>query len=103
MPRSGAELLREARSLFEQLLESKLSWEEVKANNVWEPIRQRVQAIQISLQERSRTSALWLQYMGMVDFLKTFITAERTGNWELHLQALKNMLPFSLRLDTICM
>ena len=94
MPRSGAELLTEARSLFEQLLESKLSWEEVNANKVWEPIRQHVQAIQISLQERSRTSALWLQYMEMVDILKTFITAERTGNWELHLQALNNMLPF---------
>ena len=32
--------------------------------------------------------------MEMVDILKTFITAERTGNWELHLQALNNMLPF---------
>ena len=35
-----------------------------------------------------RTASLWLQYMDMVDILRMFIKAERTGNWRLHLQAL---------------
>ena len=42
----------------------------------------------------SRTSALWLQYMNMVDVLRKFVQAEYTGNWELHLQALSEMLPY---------
>lgn len=92
--RSGAEILSEARCLFEQLLEKKMSWEEVNARQLWKDITQRVQATQASLKERSRTSALWLQYMEMVDILRTFITAERLGNWHLHLHAINKMLPF---------
>ena len=47
----------------------------------------------------SRTAKLWLQYMEMIDILRRYILrryirAERTGNWELHLQTLSEMLPF---------
>ena len=31
--------------------------------------------------------------MSMVDILKTFIKAERTGNWLLHLKSVQEMLP----------
>lgn len=44
--------------------------------------------------ENHRTAVLWLQYMKMVDIIRKFIKAERTGNWELHLQSVRNMLPF---------
>ena len=42
----------------------------------------------------SRTGALWLQCMEMVNIIRTFIKAERTANWELHLQAVSEMLPY---------
>ena len=42
----------------------------------------------------SRTSALWIQYMDMVDILRKYIRAERIGSWELHLQAAQDMLPY---------
>ena len=42
----------------------------------------------------SRTAVLWIKYMEMVDTLKLFIKAERTGNWMLHLKALHEMLPY---------
>ena len=41
-----------------------------------------------------RTSALWVQYMSMIDILRKFIKAERTGQWDLHLQAVHEMLPY---------
>lgn len=41
-----------------------------------------------------RTAKLWLQYMEMVSLLRTFIKAERTGNWLLHLQTVQKMLPY---------
>ena len=41
-----------------------------------------------------RTAQLWLQYMDMVDILRRFVRAERTGNWHLHLRTLREMLPF---------
>ena len=42
----------------------------------------------------NRTAKLWLQYMAMVDILKKFIRAERTGNFNLHLEATNDMLPY---------
>ena len=39
------------------------------------------------------TAKIWLQYMDTVCLLKNFIHAERTGNWQLHLQSIFNMLP----------
>ncbi len=41
-----------------------------------------------------RTAKLWLQYLSMVEILQKFIKAERIGDWQLHLQALSEMLPF---------
>ena len=40
------------------------------------------------------TAALWIQYLDMIQILKTFIKAERTGEWELSLKALQQMLPY---------
>ena len=44
------------------------------------------------LQTRSRTVKFWLQYQRYVNVLKSFIRAERTGNWSLHLQSMSNMI-----------
>ena len=40
------------------------------------------------------TACLWLMYIDMVTILQSFIKAERTGNWELHLQTVHDMLPY---------
>ena len=39
-----------------------------------------------------RTAKFWIQYQNYVDILKLFIRAERTGNWEIHLVALRKMI-----------
>ena len=44
------------------------------------------------LAERSPTAKLWLQYIEYVETLKLFIRAERTGDWNLHLIAVTQML-----------
>ena len=41
-----------------------------------------------------RNARLWLQYQDMIDILKKFIKAERTGYWNLHLQAIFDILPY---------
>lgn len=42
----------------------------------------------------SRTSKLWVQYLQQIEIVRLFIRAERTGNWNLHLHAVKEMLPY---------
>jgi len=48
--------------------------------------------MKIDLCSKSRTAKLWFQYMGKVDTIKQFLIAERTGNWELHLESVREML-----------
>ncbi|XP_031335335.1 uncharacterized protein LOC116165167 isoform X2 [Photinus pyralis] len=40
------------------------------------------------------TAKLWSQYFQMVTLILTFIDAERTGNWTLHLETIHDMLPY---------
>lgn len=45
------------------------------------------------LENKSPTAKLWMQYFKMVCLIKRFIEAERSGNWQLHLDTAKQMLP----------
>ena len=41
----------------------------------------------------SRIGKLWVQYVYQVLLMLKFITAERTGNWQLHLHCVEEMIP----------
>ncbi|KAK3928365.1 Protein lin-54-like protein [Frankliniella fusca] len=44
-------------------------------------------------EEVGKTGMLWLLYLRLMEYLHFFIRAERTGDWNLHIAALKLMLP----------
>jgi len=44
--------------------------------------------------KREVPARLWVQYFCMVSIAKKFIRAERMGDWEAHLNSIKNMLPY---------
>jgi hypothetical protein len=94
LPTEWNEDLDEAASLFKKLMEGDVSIEEAAASDALQRINEQLTRYAKSLKMSSRTSALWLQYMGMVDILRKYIRAERTGNWNLHLQAIQEMLPY---------
>ncbi|ELU05771.1 hypothetical protein CAPTEDRAFT_216916 [Capitella teleta] len=48
----------------------------------------------ITEKERSRTERLWLNYMEQVSLIKLFIYAERTGDWALHLNSIRQIIPY---------
>ena len=43
--------------------------------------------------KENSTFPFWKQYMEMVQILLLFIRAEREGNWKLHIDATKGMIP----------
>lgn len=47
-----------------------------------------------STKNNGPTAELWIQYFTMVEIMKQFIEAERTGNWNLHLKSMQQMLPY---------
>ena len=79
-------LLRKSIDIYERLTDGKIKPEDVHDNDVIGCIAKRLDDISKSM-KASRTSALWLQYMKMLDILRQFIKAERTGNWQLHLKS----------------
>ena len=83
-------------------MEKKMSVEDVSATGVLDVIQQRANTQRDHISGTSRTGALWLQYMEMVNILRTFIKAERTANWELHLQAVSECYHTLLHRVTTC-
>ena len=45
------------------------------------------------LTEKSRTANLWAQYQTIMEVIRKLITADRIGNWDLHLEAIQQALP----------
>ena len=87
-------LMKEAGDLLKGILDEKIVARELCASNALKVISEQVKKEGKSTAEVSKTTALWVQYMEMIDLLQNFIKAERTSNWELHLQTLAKMLPY---------
>ena len=57
----------------------------------------RIQAIRYGHMDtlaKEPTAILWIQYLDMIRVLRNFFTAERLGNWYLHLEAVSEILPY---------
>ena len=87
------ECLQSALSLFDRMLQKDVTPQELQDSSELEQVESILQLAREKLKD-NRTAALWLQFMDMVDLLRTFLRAERTGNWPLHLQTLQEMLPY---------
>ena len=85
--------LDEAALLYDKLMKGMVSAEQVCQDDVIAKINDALQERKKHLKS-SRTAAMWLQYMDMIDILRKYIRVERMGNWELHLQAVSEMLPY---------
>lgn len=79
--------------LFDQVVRKEVSAEVVASSQELDWIEAKLSETKSKLLT-SRTSRLWLQYMEMLDILRRFIKGERTGNWNLHLHCMKEMLPY---------
>ena len=87
--------MKEAASLFDNLMYLDNTIEEVCLADVLYRIRHMIERQKEALKQ-SRTACLWLQYMDIMDILRRFIKAERTGNWDLNLHTVREMLPYFL-------
>eukprot|EP00795_Rhopilema_esculentum_P015939 gene15939-biopygen5325 len=84
--------LRNLKDMFESLMQGRVSMGYVCQSHDLEDVRQKILDAKSS-SSNSRTGKLWLQYLEMIEILRTFIKAERTGDWNLHLQTVQAMLP----------
>ena len=93
--REVPDLIHKAVELYERLMAGDIGIAEIYSDSLLDTAKERVDIKKKELANHP-TARLWLQYMDTVALLRQFIEAERTGNWELHLQSLTDMLPFML-------
>ena len=87
--------LGELNVLFHRMLDVNITnnYEEIEQSKAFQKLQVLVET-KIATFKLSRTGGIWIQLLNMIRIMKTFIKAERTGNWELHLQTTMKMLPF---------
>jgi len=90
---AGTVDLCELRDLYDSLMKGEGSTEDILSAPVLDSVRDIMNVARESMKDL-RTAQLWLQYMDMVDILRTFLRSERTGDWRLHVHALHDMLPY---------
>ncbi|CAG2201846.1 unnamed protein product [Mytilus edulis] len=87
------DILSKAADVYTELLEGTLSISSACDSAVLQSIKETIHR-PLEEMKKNRTSKLWLQYTEMMQILRQFIKAERTGDWELHLKSVKDMLPY---------
>ena len=80
-------------SIYDRLYAGVLSVDDLEGNEQLYELENEVETKTSEL-FRSRTAKLWLCFMDMFSVLRKFLIAERTGNWILHLESMKDMLPY---------
>ncbi|KAG1701346.1 hypothetical protein GQR58_004811 [Nymphon striatum] len=85
--------LCELRDLYDSLMKGECTTEDILSAPVLNSVRDIMNVARQSMKDL-RTAQLWLQYMDMIDILRTFIRSERTGDWRRHMNALHDMLPY---------
>jgi hypothetical protein len=79
--------------LHSKMLSGELFEDNMEMENTEELINNFRKKIEL-LSKTSRTAKLWLQYWDMVELIRLYIRAQRTGDWELHLHCVLQMLPY---------
>lgn len=86
-------ILEEASKMYNQCLDKTLCAEAVLDHQVLKQLHISFKGF-LEQRKESRTARLWIQYLEMIQILRSFIRAERSGDWDLHLRALQDMLPY---------
>ncbi|CAG2215124.1 unnamed protein product [Mytilus edulis] len=87
------EIVEKACELYDRFVAGEETTESVEQSSILSEISTKLEATKEKLC-KSRTSSLWLNFCRMTNILSKFLIAERTGNWDLHLSSIQEMLPF---------
>lgn len=87
-------VLKDTSFLFDQFINGDISLDTLIQNEKVDRILHQVTDEIKNLMATKRTASLWIQYSNMVQLLRNYIAAERTGSWELHLKCIQDMLPY---------
>ncbi len=81
------------KSLYESLLKGDQNPTDVAEEDCVKQLNSTISQLLVQAANNSRTGKLWAQYIQQVALMRLFIRAERTGDWDLHLYCIMEMIP----------
>lgn len=87
------DLIKNVCNLLDDVMTGKQSVEDVETSNALSQIATTLDTKKTDLQTTSQTSQLWVEYQRMINIVRNLIKADRTGSWNLHLQAMLETRP----------
>ena len=81
--------------LYEKAIEKNLTKEDIyklSSTVEYKALMDAIERKKQELEKSSRTAKLWLRYARYIEVAKNFVAAERTSDWQLHLDSLDEML-----------
>ena len=88
-----SEEIETLRSTLESMISDECSDNALSRSDIINCVKEKINSLKSSVSQ-SRTGELWIQYMKMIDIQRSFIKAERKGDWDLHLRCIEAMLPY---------
>ena len=84
----------EMNSMLEQLMDGGCATDNLLGDATIQTFMTTMASIIDEEKQKSPTGKLWINYLEQVSILKMFLYAERTGDWKLHLQCIRRMIPY---------
>ena len=90
------EVTQNIKSLYNDLVSCNIQLSDLESNSFIKSIDYQMKETRLEINKESRTPRLWSEYQNVIDIIRTLITADRIGNWQLHLKAINQALPISV-------
>ena len=85
--------IKQLNELYENLSSNQCNPDAAINTNIVSMIHEKLSNLKF-IHDVNRTGKLWIQFMDFASIVRMFIRAERTGDWNLHIYASEQMLPF---------
>ena len=86
-------MLNELKKMVCECMSNKLKLEEIQQSRVLSEVIEKINEFK-QAESTSKTAQLWLQYLHAVEIFLRFVKAERCSDWALHLQSVREMMPY---------
>ena len=87
--------LDKLRIMHQGLLKGDISTNSVVNEECVQQITNTIDNLEDDIATKSRTAKMWMNYVKCVSVIRLFMRVERTGDWNLHLYCISEMIPDS--------
>ena len=84
--------VKELDKILSNVIAGQCGYDKIEESEAIKSYERKLEEWKNKLASQSRTAKLWIKYLDYINVVKVFITAERTGDWPLHLVAIERML-----------